>query len=220
MPLSGGSHGGLGHKGGGTAYALTFSVWFERAECEFSAPILVKQLIGSRSCCFAHNRKSSAPKPIGSEWPPVGPRRQRQAVRTARECLQMFGIELPERPTADQVRAEYEAVWSDLGSRPSASLLSLPLTRGSGDARGHECLLPLSPCCLLHRRQFLPNDCLPHGRLTKNAARPIWLSLLTQFCIYPGPGFPPIPGRRGVRSIGCRGGGKTGFAAQKRARIT
>ena len=51
-----------------------------------------------------------------------------QAVRTARECLQMFGIEFPESQTADQVRAEFHAVWSDLGARSIESLLSLPLS--------------------------------------------------------------------------------------------
>jgi hypothetical protein len=39
----------------------------------------------------------------------------------------MFGIELPERPTNDQVQAEYDVVWSNLGAHPIGSLLGLPM---------------------------------------------------------------------------------------------
>jgi hypothetical protein len=49
------------------------------------------------------------------------------AVRTALECLQMFNLELPEHPTPEQVRAEYDEVRRTLGERSIASLVDLPL---------------------------------------------------------------------------------------------
>ena len=49
------------------------------------------------------------------------------AVRTALECLRMFNLELPELPTPEQVRAEYDEVRRTLGERSIASLVDLPM---------------------------------------------------------------------------------------------
>src|SRR5205814_10243724 len=50
-----------------------------------------------------------------------------QAVATALTCLLLFGIELPEHPTQEQVQAEYEMVWQTLNGRSIESLIDLPL---------------------------------------------------------------------------------------------
>ena len=50
------------------------------------------------------------------------------AVRTALECLRMFNLELPEHPTSEQVRAEYDEVHRALGERSIVNLVDLPLT--------------------------------------------------------------------------------------------
>jgi PAS domain S-box-containing protein len=49
------------------------------------------------------------------------------AVRTALECLKMFDMTFPERPTAEDVRAEYNDLRHRMGSRSIESLLDLPL---------------------------------------------------------------------------------------------
>lgn len=49
------------------------------------------------------------------------------AVRTALECLEMFGMKYPERPTAEDVREEYDDLRRKIGSRSIESLLDLPL---------------------------------------------------------------------------------------------
>src|SRR5262249_10540522 len=49
------------------------------------------------------------------------------AIRTGLECLEMFGMELPEHPTPEQVQAEYDDLRSILGDRPIASLIDLPM---------------------------------------------------------------------------------------------
>ena len=50
----------------------------------------------------------------------------------------MFNLELPERPTSEQVRAEYDEVRRILGERSIASLVDLPIDGRPGDAGGHE----------------------------------------------------------------------------------
>ena len=49
------------------------------------------------------------------------------AVRTALECLRMFGVDLPDAPTPEQMRAEYEEMRRTLGDRPIESLVDLPM---------------------------------------------------------------------------------------------
>jgi PAS domain S-box-containing protein len=49
------------------------------------------------------------------------------AVRTALECLRMFGVDLPDSPTPEQMRAEYEEMRRTLGDRPIENLVDLPM---------------------------------------------------------------------------------------------
>jgi predicted ATPase/signal transduction histidine kinase len=49
-----------------------------------------------------------------------------KAVETAQECLRRFDLRLPERPTAEDVRFEFEEVWRALGERSIESLINLP----------------------------------------------------------------------------------------------
>jgi PAS domain S-box-containing protein len=48
-------------------------------------------------------------------------------VASALASLRLFGIDLPEHPTWEQVQAEYETVWQTLNGRPIKSLIDLPL---------------------------------------------------------------------------------------------
>jgi PAS domain S-box-containing protein len=49
------------------------------------------------------------------------------AVRTALECLRTFGVNLPDSPTPEQMRAEYEEMRRTLGDRPIENLVDLPM---------------------------------------------------------------------------------------------
>src|SRR5262249_16507742 len=64
-----------------------------------------------------------------------------KAVASALDCLRLFGVDMPEHPTREQVEAEYEKVWSGLGERSMESLINLPL------------MTPRSrpPCACCHR---------------------------------------------------------------------
>jgi predicted ATPase len=112
----------------GRQYALTFSLWLERAECEYlsgnydAAEALISELLmrgaskidKAAAYCLKidlHVVKSENPK----------------GVESALECLRLFGIEIPAHPTREQVDAEYETVWQTLNGRSIESLIDLPL---------------------------------------------------------------------------------------------
>src|SRR4029077_17380271 len=107
-------------------YDSTFETWMERAECEFlvrnddqSKGILVELLERARSIAdqaavyrlrvLLHIMRSEILHTIKAELV--------DAVARARLCLRLFAIELPENPTENQVRAEYDVLWSTIGPR-------------------------------------------------------------------------------------------------------
>src|ERR1700757_3001528 len=111
-----------------TQYELTFSLWLERAECEFLSGNVdtAEQLIGELSQRGTSNldqadayRLKVQLHIVKGEYP--------QAVEAALTCLRLFGIDLPAHPTREQVQAEYDTVWQNLNGRPIESLIDLPL---------------------------------------------------------------------------------------------
>jgi len=50
-----------------------------------------------------------------------------EAIQSGLDCLQMFDVVLPVRPTRKDVQIEYDKVWLNLGVRPIESLIDLPL---------------------------------------------------------------------------------------------
>jgi predicted ATPase/signal transduction histidine kinase len=108
-------------------YELTFSLWLERAECEFLNGDFDKaeQLIAELLTRAASNVDQAAVyqvklllHTVKSENP--------LAVASALTCLRLFGIELFAHPTWEQVKAEYETVLQTLGGRPAEGLIDLP----------------------------------------------------------------------------------------------
>jgi len=109
-------------------YALMFSLWLERAECEFlsgdfdKAEQLIMGLLQRGTSkvdqAAAYNLKVLLHL-VKSE--------NTQAVDSALTCLRLFGIDIPARPAWEQVQAEYETVWQALSRRPIEGLIDLPL---------------------------------------------------------------------------------------------
>jgi PAS domain S-box-containing protein len=112
----------------GSHYELAFSLSLERAECEYlsghfdEAEGLVSEMLArgaskiDKAAAYRlkinlHVMKSEIPK----------------GVESALECLRLFGIDMPAHPTREQVDAEYEKVWTNLGESPIESLIDLPL---------------------------------------------------------------------------------------------
>src|SRR5260370_7944064 len=107
-------------------YELMFSLWLLRAESEFlcgnfdDPASLIAELI-ERAASKAHKaaayRLRNDLRIMKSAY--------REAVGSALECLRLFGIEMQEHPTWEQVHDEYEKVWRNLGARSIESLIDL-----------------------------------------------------------------------------------------------
>ena len=120
----------LKEEGWQESYDLTFAMCFELADCALlgsnfeEAEFHIQQMLvkGRRNVdrAEAYRLRVILQLMIG---------KTEGAVRTALECLRMFGLILPERPTPAEVKEEYEALLRDLGDRPIKSLIDLPLMR-------------------------------------------------------------------------------------------
>jgi PAS domain S-box-containing protein len=109
-------------------YNLMFGLRLERAECELltgnfdTAEQLIKELLrrgASRVDQAAVCHLDVLLHTVKSE--------NAQAVDSALACLRLFSIDIPPRPTWEQVQAEYETLWQTLNGRPIESLIELPL---------------------------------------------------------------------------------------------
>ena len=109
-------------------YELTFSLWLERAKCELLSANFedAEQLIRELLRRGASKVDQAAVYYLKVEFHAMNSEHHR-AVATALTCLRLFGIDLPEHPTWEQVHAEYESIWQTLNGRPIESLIDLPL---------------------------------------------------------------------------------------------
>ncbi|MEA3115280.1 MAG: hypothetical protein QOG58_5079, partial [Caballeronia sp.] len=152
-------------------YELMFSLWLERAECGFLTGDLdrAERLIGELLQRRASKVDRAATYHLKVELHVVKSENL-QAVDSALACLRLFGIDLPAHPTQEQVQAEYETVWRNVGGRPIESLIDLPLMTDPELAAAMRMLSALHPpafhtdvnllCLLLCR---MVNISLQHG---------------------------------------------------------
>ncbi|HEY1579797.1 MAG TPA: sigma 54-interacting transcriptional regulator [Terracidiphilus sp.] len=112
----------------GSQYELMFSLWLERAECEFvagdlkTAELLITELLKRAALkvdMAAACRLKIRLQIVTGQLP--------QAIESALGCLRLLDIEFPGHPTFEQVQAEYDRVWYNLRGRPIESLVNLPL---------------------------------------------------------------------------------------------
>jgi PAS domain S-box-containing protein len=140
-------------------YELTFSLWLERAQCEFlignfdRAEQLIAELLQRGTSkvdqAAVHHLKIQL-HILKSE--------NHEAVASALTCLRLFGINLPAHPTQEQVQTEYDTVWQMLDMRPIESLIDLPLMTDPEMQAAMQVLSVVSPpayltdfrlCCFL-----------------------------------------------------------------------
>ncbi len=109
-------------------HELKFSLSLEFAECEFLCGSLEKasQLIVELSQRAASDVEFANASCLKINLH-VLTGEHSLAIDSALTCLRRFGIDLPEHPTWEQVRAEYEVVRQALDGRPIESLIDLPL---------------------------------------------------------------------------------------------
>ena len=152
-------------------YELMFSLWLERAECEFltgnfdTAEQLIVELLqrgASKVDQAAVYHLKIQLHIVKSE--------NAQAVASALTCLRLFGIDIPAHPTWEQVQAEYETVWQTLNGRPIESLIDLPLMTDPEHAGRHAGALDPAGPRLLYRLSLVLPARVPHGE-RQHAAR-------------------------------------------------
>src|SRR6202162_4181730 len=112
----------------GSQYELMFRLRRERAECEFLSGNFdtAEQLIGELLQRGASKVDQAAAYHLKVLLHTVKSENA-QAVAIALTCLRLFGIDIPDHPTPEQVQAEYETVWQTLNGRPTESLIEMPL---------------------------------------------------------------------------------------------
>jgi PAS domain S-box-containing protein len=111
-------------------YELALALWLERAEselCNSSINVAEELILGALRYSRSNVDRASAYRlrvllhEMKNE--------NRLAIASALECLRMFGIDLPEHPSQEQIRSEYAEVWRKLEGRTIESLLDLPVVR-------------------------------------------------------------------------------------------
>ncbi|MCP3705582.1 AAA family ATPase [Paraburkholderia sp. CNPSo 3274] len=119
----------LTQQGWRECYALTWSVWLERAECEIlnanfeEAERLIEALLVN-----GHSRVERTEAYRLRMVLQLLHGQNSLAVHTAMECLRMFDVNLPEHPTLEQMQQEFDEVRRLLDGRPIANLIDLALT--------------------------------------------------------------------------------------------
>jgi PAS domain S-box-containing protein len=118
----------IGSGGWDDQYDLAFTLWIECAECEYlngnferTEQLLAELLARARSKVdkAAAYRMQILFHVTKSDY--------RAAIEGGLECLLLFGIAIPSKPTREQVKIEYEGMWSKLNDRSIESLVDLPL---------------------------------------------------------------------------------------------
>src|ERR1700733_8926513 len=118
----------LSDEGWQRSYDLMLGLFLERAECEILKPNL-EQAAGLVEVLLskAQSKIDRAEICRLSMLLQLRQGNYAPAVRTALECLRTFGVDLPDQPTPEQMRAEYEEMRRTLGDRPIESLVDLPM---------------------------------------------------------------------------------------------
>ena len=109
-------------------YELLFSLWLECAECKFLTGEIdrAEELLAELLHRVASNVDAAAVYGL-KVLLHIVKSENAQAIDSALKCLKLFGIDIPAHPSWEEVQAEYETVWRNLGGRPIEDLIDLPL---------------------------------------------------------------------------------------------
>ncbi|MBV8275252.1 MAG: AAA family ATPase, partial [Verrucomicrobia bacterium] len=108
-------------------YRLAFCLWLERAECEYlNGNFEAAEGLTTTILDRAESKLDRAVMYRLKILLEVMKAEYRQAIDTGLKSLGLFGIQMPVHPSQEEVRAEYEKIWQNLGNRSIESLLDLP----------------------------------------------------------------------------------------------
>ncbi len=109
-------------------YALAYALHYELAECEYlsgGTEEAERLLTGVLERARTRVDKAAAYRILVELH--VTKSENERAVEAALECLELFGIHMSPHPSWSEVEAEYEKIWTNLGSRRIEELIDLPL---------------------------------------------------------------------------------------------
>jgi PAS domain S-box-containing protein len=118
----------LAEEGWQRSYDLMLILFLERAECEIlnsnpeQAAGLIEVLLVKARSKIDHAEICRLRMLLQLRQGNYNP-----AIRTALECLRMFGVDIPDSPTPTQMQEVYEDMCRTLGERSIASLIDLPM---------------------------------------------------------------------------------------------
>ena len=201
----------------GSRYELTFSLWLERAECEFVTRNFktAEQLIASLLQRGASKVDRAAVYVLNVSLC-TARSETAQAVDSALTGLRLLDIDLPAHPTWEQVQAEYESVWQTLDGRPIESLIDLPPMTNPELQAAMRVLSALTPAAYFTDLHLY---CLIACRMAKlgmqhgiSDASPLGYALLGQIL---GPVFHRYPDAHRFANLACALVDKHGFIASR-----
>ena len=174
---------------------LIFQLELHRAECEFLTGALAQseeRLADiSQRASNALERAAVARLRINLY---TAIDRPGQAIAVCLDCLRQEGIDWSPHPTEEEVRREYERIWSQVGSRNIEELIDLPLMGDPGWQATMDVLTPLLPAALFSDQRLfslvvarMANVSLEHGHTDGSCLAYVWLGLLL------GPSFNNYP---------------------------
>jgi len=110
-------------------HELTFALEVNRAECEVLAAELadVEQRLSALSMRAVSAVEGAMVACLRSDLYHLTLGQDSRAVTVGLDYLRGVGIDWPPHPTEGDVRAEYQRIWSQLGSRTIEDLVNLPL---------------------------------------------------------------------------------------------
>ena len=196
---------------------LIFQLELHRAECEFLTGALAKseeRLADiSQRASNALERAAVARLRINLY---TAIDRPGQAISVCLDCLRQEGIDWSPHPTEEEVRREYERIWSQVGSRNIEELIDLPLMGDPGWQATMDVLTPLLPAALFSDQRLfslvvarMANVSLEHGHTDGSCLAYVWLGLLLgpwpARSEFNGEARPePLPGARAPRLLARR----------------
>ena len=174
---------------------LIFQLELHRAECEFLTGALAKSeerlADMSRRASNVLERAAVARLRINLY---TAIDRPGQAIGVCLDYLRQEGIDWSPHPTEEEVRREYERIWSQVGSRGIEELIDLPLMGNPGWQATMDVLTPLLPAALFSDQRLfslvvarMANVSLEHGHTDGSCLAYVWLGLLL------GPSFNNYP---------------------------
>jgi PAS domain S-box-containing protein len=165
---------------------LAYQMEFHRAECEFLTNELTSaaarvETLRSRA---ANALELAMVTCLGMDvYMPLG--QSDRAIAICLGYLQSVGLDWPLHPTEEQVRTEYERIWSQLGSRTIEELLDFPLMSDPTSIATLDVLTKVfGPASFIDMNLVALVNCraiglsIEHGNSDGSCLQYVWLSLM------------------------------------------